>query len=39
LIQITLQITSTPENDTTGFKLNQASSVRCHLMRSIYHLS
>lgn len=27
LIQITLQITSTPENETTGAKLTQASSV------------
>lgn len=27
LIQITLQITSTPENDTAGSKLTQASSV------------
>jgi len=27
LIQVTLQITSTPENDTAGSKLVQASSV------------
>ena len=31
LIQITLQITSTPENDTAGSKLMQASSVLTHL--------